>query len=390
MKNNTFKLFLATTLIFGVLIISGLSKPLNAQVDNLLKLTIIGNSYSDQTFVVFVPGSTTGFDSEYDAYKLMGIYAAPQLYSIITCCNLSVNALPDINTNLEVQLGFRVGADVSYTIYANELNSFGSDTTITLEDTKENVFLELMTDSIYTFDGFTTDDTERFKLHFNFPMKLDATVFLEGPFNGTSMDASLNSEGLIPLAQPFNTAPWNYTGTESVGAIPNGNVIDWVLVEIRDAVDAASANSSTIVETQACFLLNDGSVVGLDGTSYPEFKETIYENPFVVIWHRNHLGVMAASPLVRTAGVYPYDFTTAITQAYGSGQKHIGGGIYGMIGGDGDASGSVDATDKTSFWSIIAGTKGYVAGDYSLNGQVSNQDKNDIWEDNQGENEQVP
>ena len=71
-------------------------------------------------------------------------------------------------------------------------------------------------------------------------VNLDVNVFLEGPFSGTQMTTGLNQANMLPLGQPFNTAPWNYDETEMVTAIPNGNAVDWVLVELRDAPDAAS------------------------------------------------------------------------------------------------------------------------------------------------------
>jgi hypothetical protein len=36
---------------------------------------------------------------------------------------------------------------------------------------------------------------------------LDLKVFLEGPYNGTTMNTLLNAHNLIPLSQPFNTDP---------------------------------------------------------------------------------------------------------------------------------------------------------------------------------------
>ena len=46
-------------------------------------------------------------------------------------------------------------------------------------------------------------------LQINAQVTLELKVFLEGPFNGTEMSAALNSDGLIPLTQPYNIAPWN-------------------------------------------------------------------------------------------------------------------------------------------------------------------------------------
>ena len=365
--------------------------PETKSFDNILKFTMSGNSYSDQTFVVVVPGSTFGFDSEYDAYKLFGIIEAPQFYSIIPCCILSVNAIPEFYTNMKVQMGYKVGNNTTYTIEAENLYTFGSDTNIVLVDTKENVVIDLMVDSVYTFYGETTDDIERFELYFNYPMKLDLTVMLEGPYNGSTMNTSLNSEGLLPLNHPFNTSPWNYSGTESVVSIPNANIVDWVLLEMRNAPDAASAIAATMVEQQACFLQNDGSIVGLDGSSFPEFTAPVSEEAFIVIMTRNHLAVMSANALIRTGGVYPYDFSNSTTQAYGSGaQKDLGGGVYGMFGGDANADGIVDNDDKISFWSLLAGKGGYLSADYTYDGQINNPDKNQVWVVNEGINSQVP
>ena len=96
---------------------------------------------------------------------------------------------------------------------------------------------------------------------------LDILVYLEGPYEGTEMSTGLNSADEIPLSQPYSGTPWNYPGTDSVIAIPNTEVVDWVLVELRDAADAASATAATRITRKAGFLLKDGTVVGLDGSS---------------------------------------------------------------------------------------------------------------------------
>lgn len=359
-------------------------------IDNILRMTITGNGYSDQTFVVFIPDATTGFDSDYDAYKLMGIMAAPQLYSKISCCNLSVNALPKIHTNGMVQLGFRVGATTSYTISVDKLYTFGADTNIILEDTKENVLQELTVDSIYTFTGEPSDDETRFLLHFNYPVKLDLKAWLEGPFNGTDMNTDLNSAGELPLSQPYSGYPWFYTGTESVASIPNSNIVDWVLVELRDATDAASATDATMLEQHACFILNDGSIVGMDGSSYPEFTETVDEEIFVVVYHRNHLPILSGTAVSRISGLYPFDYTTAASQAYGTTAQTDLGGVYGLYAGDSDADGSINNNDKITFWETIVGSHGYLGSDYNCDGEVDNNDKNDFWLNNSGQNSQLP
>ncbi|MCD4747448.1 MAG: fibrobacter succinogenes major paralogous domain-containing protein, partial [Bacteroidales bacterium] len=220
---------------------------------------------------------------------------------------------------------------------------------------------------------------------------VDIKLYLEGPFNGTNMNTDLNP-GDIPLSQPYNTPPWNYAGTESVASIPNADVVDWILIELRDTTDAALATGETMIAQQAAFLLNNGSVVGLDGSSILSFNHSIIHSLFVVIWHRNHLGVMSAYPLTETGGVYIYDFTTGAGQAYGgaNGHKEIGTGVWGMIGGDGDANSQIGNADKNDVWAVQAGTSGYLSGDFTMDVQVNNSDKNDVWALNSGKGSQVP
>ena len=231
------------------------------------------------------------------------------------------------------------------------------------------------------------------------PISLDLKVFLEGPYAGSNqMSTDLNPDH-ISLAQPFNTAPWNYTGDEFVFPIPSPDIVDWVLVELRDAATAADATGADTIARQAAFVLKDGSIVGMDGSGRLTFDNTfdydVTENLFVVIQHRNHLGIMSANPLVKTNGYYAYDFTDDAAKTYGgiAGIKQLetfGVGAWGMIGGDGDANGTVNNIDKTSFWSILSGKSGYLSGDYNLDSEINNQDKNDIWLDNVDENSQVP
>ena len=215
-------------------------------------------------------------------------------------------------------------------------------------------------------------------------------TFLEGPFNGTAMNTTLNSGDYLPLVQPYNQPPWSYPGTETVPFIPSSDVVDWILVELRDAPDAASATSATILARQAAFLMSDGSIRAPDGSSNQQFNNiTIQQSLFAVIYHRNHLAIMSANPLTETSGVFSYDFTTSVDQAYNLGQKDLGGSYFGMFAADANADGAVDGSD-ISLWKNCAGMNGYFPVDFSLDGKVGNVDKNDFWYPNLGEVGQVP
>jgi hypothetical protein len=222
-------------------------------------------------------------------------------------------------------------------------------------------------------------------------INLDLLVYLEGPYSVSEMGTSLNSAGLIPLSHPYNSAPWNYSGPESVLSIPNANVVDWVLIELRDAANAASATPATRIARQAAFLLKDGSVVGTDGSSILQFNNSFIQQLFVIVWHRNHLGIMTANGVTASGGIYAYDFSTAASKVYGgsTGYKSMVSGVWGMAAGDPTHDGLIDLADKTQ-WVAFAGQRGYLDTDFNRNTQVNNPDKNNCWLPNRTLSSQVP
>ncbi|MBN2175137.1 MAG: hypothetical protein JW731_13465, partial [Bacteroidales bacterium] len=210
---------------------------------------------------------------------------------------------------------------------------------------------------------------------------VNLAVFLEGPFSGTHMTTTLNQESMLPLSQPFNTAPWNYYGSESVASIPNADIVDWVLIEFRETTgDVTTAKGATSIEKHAAFVKRDGTIVGMNGNSPVTLNTYPANNLFVVIWHRNHLGIISANPLTLTDGQYDYNFSNGSGQAYGTtaAQKNLAAGIWGMICGDGNGDGDINDLDHDSEWSNDAGNTGYGTNDYNMDGQVNNIDKDEV------------
>jgi len=209
-------------------------------------------------------------------------------------------------------------------------------------------------------------------------------AYLRGPWNGATMNTSLNSAGLLPLGQPYNTTPFNYVGTESVPSIPNSNVVDWVLVELRKPSTglASDASSSTIIGRKAGFLLNNGTVVDLDGSTPIHFDIGKQGASYVVVRHRNHLGVMSNSLPSNALGTFANDFS-AVANAYKnpgiSSQPMVllSGSTYGFWSGDANKSGNLAATDITAIKVAIAnGLSGYQLTDVNLSGNLAASDVN--------------
>jgi PKD repeat protein len=118
----------------------------------------------------------------------------------------------------------------------------------------------------------------------------------------------------LPTQQPFNAAPWNYTGTES-GTIP-ANAVDWVLVELRN-----SANINQVVARKAVLLLNDGSLQDV-GTPLQNNRVAFVglannQSYFVVLRHRSHQTIASSVAVPVSNNLMSIDFTQSADQTNG-------------------------------------------------------------------------
>lgn len=207
------------------------------------------------------------------------------------------------------------------------------------------------------------------------PLTLNLKVFLEGPYNGGgSMTTTLNTSNLIPLSSnnPYPAAVYGHYTVSNLTSIPNSNIVDWVLIELRTTA------SGPIVARRAAFLKNDGTIVDIDGVSPVTFNGISAGNYFVVVRHRNHLAIMTSSSIPLSSNSAEYDFSTEQTKAYGiNPMKDLGGGVFGMVAGDGNQDGLVTSTDFNVFNpKFTSAASGYEYSDWNLDGLVTSTDFN--------------
>jgi hypothetical protein len=200
-------------------------------------------------------------------------------------------------------------------------------------------------------------------------------VLLEGPYVslGDSMLNTLNTEGY--LAAHFGAIQ-----------IPS-RAVDSINIEIRDSAVEASA---TVRVFAPAWLLTDGTICSLtDSTKpYAAFNATA-GSYYIVVRHRNHLAIMSANALILNASSSQYDFTTAQSQAYGTDPMDtLAVGRFGMISGDVDSNGLLNALDRSIAWNE-RGLEGYQASDIDLNGLCNALDRSTIW-NNRGKETQIP
>jgi C1A family cysteine protease len=127
--------------------------------ENMVRLMVSGNGYSDETVVRFMSEATSGFDDRYDAVKLFGdVNDAAQLYTVGNM-PLSINSLPETNN---IMVGLRASTSSIFAIAATEIKGIGN---LTLEDLKTHTFTDLLKGS-YLFSFTPGENEQRFTLHF--------------------------------------------------------------------------------------------------------------------------------------------------------------------------------------------------------------------------------
>jgi hypothetical protein len=127
----------------------------------------------------------------------------------------------------------------------------------------------------------------------------------------------LRSLGLIPLTHPYLTTPSNpvfafpaaVANTATTQAVLNvtgpNAIVDWVVVELRSAT-----NNALMVSSMPALIQRDGDIVmASDGVSPLTFAGVSAGSYYVVVRHRNHLGVMSVVPVTLGASLATYDLS---------------------------------------------------------------------------------
>lgn len=218
-------------------------------------------------------------------------------------------------------------------------------------------------------------------------VRVRVKAFLEGPFQTDSMQTDLATQGALPLNQPFNTAPWNYNGTESVTAMAD-NVVDWILIKLRTN---SSANSE--VAGIAALLTSDGDIMRANSSTALKFNGYSSGNYYITVYHRNHLPIMSPTALFLSGTASDYDFTNSQSSAYGlTPMVQLNDSIYGMIAGDGNQDFTVDSLDKQVYWRMQNATvwayDKYT--DFNLDNSIDVFDLNSLWRKNNGRSTTIP
>ena len=142
----------------------------------------------------------------------------------------------------------------------------------------------------------------------NFKIRVNPQVLLQGPILNPDVADQMNDDlragNLLPTTSPYADAAtcdafvFSTTGADAI--------VDWVWVELRAAND-----NTKVVNARSALLQRDGDVVNVDGIS-EVIMTAAPTNYYVVVSHRNHLGVMSAFTIgLKEATSTDVDFTNS-------------------------------------------------------------------------------
>jgi hypothetical protein len=215
---------------------------------------------------------------------------------------------------------------------------------------------------------------------------LNSMVFLDGAYNATTglMRDDLRTAGYIPGSQPYGGAPWSYTGTEAIGVgvldvTGDDAIVDWVLLELRDAV-----SNTTVVARRAALVQRDGDIVDMDGVGEVKFTGVTDANFYLVVRHRNHNGVMTNDTYPLAQIPTSVDLTVNTTATYGTNARKSATGTFpAMTMWTGNANSNTlvnysgSANDRTAILNFLGAAtfltpqSGYNTQDVNMNGVVT-------------------
>jgi len=214
-------------------------------------------------------------------------------------------------------------------------------------------------------------------------LAMQLKVLLQGPFDGTlgRMKDDLRLLGLIPLVEPYTSMGFVQVGgggetimTSVLQTTGPSAIVDWVLIELRNANDPAS-----ILITRCALLQADGDVVDVDGTSLPAI---VVDRPdyYIAVRHRNHFGAMTAQPLSFANGPVVADFSSPALSCFGTAARLDRQGTLLLWAGNTILDASIKymgvANDRDPILVDVGGTipthvsSGYLSTDVNMDGQV--------------------
>ncbi len=220
----------------------------------------------------------------------------------------------------------------------------------------------------------------------NTDVEVRAKVLLQGPYDVSAggMATGLRDAGLLPATEPYTAGGYLHQGggggeamlPAAANAMGNGRIVDWVVLELRNA-----GNASQVVATRSVLLRRDGRISDMDGTSNVRFSNRPPGNYYLAVRHRNHLGIMTDAAVALGTSAQMIDLSNGSVALRGGAEATLALGNKRLMWcGDVNGNGTVKYTgnnnDRDPILVRIGGVmptavyNGYAPEDVNLDGMV--------------------
>jgi PKD repeat protein len=165
---------------------------------------------SDETIIYYQEGATDGFDSEFDAYKIVGPTAAPHISQMYNSVLMVINGVQPVIETFSINITATTPTTGNFTITATDFAFLPKGTCVYLNDLVTGNIVNILT-SPYEFNLSNSTTASRFVLsitHFQIPTIASLT----------QPTCQLYDGGKFKVTGTTN-APWNYMWKDSIGTI---------------------------------------------------------------------------------------------------------------------------------------------------------------------------
>ncbi len=201
-------------------------------------------------------------------------------------------------------------------------------------------------------DACTQDGCNSVTGIFHTPICNDVTfnsnIFIQGFYSGGGLMQNAGSGCLFVVGVP---------GASSTD-------VDTVTISVMNA-----SSPYSLIQSKKGILQTNGKI-GVTFTAPVSVGNSYY----IRLTHRNSIDTWSKFPVLLSSNT-TYNFSTALSQAYGDNQADIGGGLFAIQNGDINLDGAIDGSDFLDIdGPIQAGDGGYAQGDINGDGAVDGSD----------------
>lgn len=224
---------------------------------------------------------------------------------------------------------------------------------------------------------------------------LKAKVYLNAYEDATLLPALLKTMPGFPTSDPYRNAPYNTSfvhvnnpanitiNPSVLNATGNDAIVDWMFLELR----SGNPGSTSVVFTKSVLIQKDGDLITPDGNNIITFSDASFDNYFLAIRHRSHLGFRTLDKVLLSNSPSILNFTNYSIPTNGTLTTVNFTRV--MTGGDANSDGAIDAFDF-----VIWETQNGLFDDYQLNSDFNLDGASDafdflIWELNNGKFEDL-